>query len=179
MMPQDKKVVIFCSSSYDIDPKYNEAARKVVDAVCALGYTVVSGGAVKGTMGAVAAEVAKCGGRQIGVLPRFMKDLKNPAVDEVIWTDTMAERKTKMREGTVAAIALPGGIGTMDEFFETMVLAKLGKYSGRLYALNLDGFYDALKSLLDQFVKTKMMKESEEGLVLFPDTPEELKDMMY
>ena len=173
-----KQVAIYCSASNKIDPKYNAAARELVRALHALGYGVVSGGGKRGTMGAITDESVRVLGRHVAVLPRFMDGLENPDVSRVIRTDNMSTRKECMREDTVAAIALPGGIGTMDEFFETMVLAKLGKYSGRLYALNLDGFYDALKSLLDQFVKTKMMKESEEGLVLFPDTPEELKDMM-
>lgn len=177
-MTDRKKIVIYCSSSYDIDPKYNEAARQVVDIVCGLGFAVVSGGAIKGTMGVVADEVARCGGYQIGVLPTFMSDLKSPALDEVYWTETMSQRKEKMREGTCAAIALPGGIGTMDELFETMVLAKLGQYGGKLYALNLEGYYDSLKSLLAQFTKDKMMKQSEADLLMFPDTPEELKGLL-
>lgn len=72
-MNEERKVVIYCSASYDIDQKYNQAAREVTRAACSLGYTIVSGGAIKGTMGAVADEVARCGGRHIGVLPRFME----------------------------------------------------------------------------------------------------------
>ena len=122
-MNEERKVVIYCSASYDIDQKYNQAAREVTRAACSLGYTIVSGGAIKGTMGAVADEVARCGGRHIGVLPRFMEQYKFPGLDQVIWTDTMAERKEKMREGTCAAIALPGGIGTLDELLRGLLRA--------------------------------------------------------
>lgn len=83
-MNEERKVVIYCSASYDIDQKYNQAAREVTRAACSLGYTIVSGGAIKGTMGAVADEVARCGGRHIGVLPRFMDPLYGTV--QVPWT---------------------------------------------------------------------------------------------
>ena len=173
-MSEERKIVIYCSSSYDIDQKYNQAAREVTRAACSLGYTIVSGGAIKGTMGAVADEVARCGGRHIGVLPRFMEQYKFPGLDQVVWTDTMAERKEKMREGTCAAIALPGGIGTLDEVIGTLTLAKLGKYDGNILALNIDGFYDPLKALLDHYVDTGMLDQRSRNLIEFPDTVNEL-----
>lgn len=169
-----KKIVVFCSASYDIEAKYNEAAREVVRALHSLGYALVSGGCIKGTMGVIADESKRCGGCHIGVVPRFMRDVKFPGLDEVIWTDTMSERKVAMREGTVAALALPGGIGTLDELIETHVLAKLGKYEGRLFALNIDGFYEPLKRLLDHYVETGMMNKRDRALIEFPDTVEEL-----
>ncbi len=173
-MSEERKIVIYCSSSYDIDQKYNQAAREVTRAACSLGYTIVSGGAIKGTMGAVADEVARCGGRHIGVLPRFMEQYKFPGLDQVVWTDTMAERKEKMREGTCAAIALPGGIGTLDEVIGTLTLAKLDKYDGKILALNIDGFYDPLKALLDHYVDTGMLDQRSRNLIGFPDTVNEL-----
>ena len=163
-MNEERKVVIYCSASYDIDQKYNQAAREVTRAACSLGYTIVSGGAIKGTMGAIGDEVARCGGRHIGVLPRFMEQYKFPGLDEIIWTDTMAERKELMREGTCAAIALIG----------TLTLAKLERYSGKIFALNLDGFYDPLKDLLDHYVRTGMLDTLSRGLIEFPDTVAEL-----
>ncbi len=173
-MDIEKRVVFYCSASYDIDSRYNQAAREVVRAACSLGYTVVSGGAIKGTMGAIGDEVARCGGRHIGVLPRFMEQYKFPGLSEIIWTDTMDERKELLREGTCAVIALPGGIGTLDELIGTLTLAKLKKYSGKIYALNLDGFYNPLKSLLDHYVATGMLDAPSKELMEFPDTIEEL-----
>lgn len=170
----EKKVVVFCSASYDIDSKYKEAAREVVLALHSYGYSVVSGGCIKGTMGVVADASMRCGGRHIGIVPRFMRDVKFPGLSEVVWTDTMSERKEAMRAGTCAAIALPGGIGTLDELIETHVLAKLGKYEGKLYALNLDGFYEPLKHLMDHYVATGMMTPRDRDLLQFPDSVEEL-----
>ena len=169
-----KQVVIYCASSNTIDPKYNEAARQLVSGLHALGYDVVSGGGARGTMGAITGESVRVGGRHVAVLPRFMRGLEHPEVKEVIWTDTMSTRKECMRQDTVAAIALPGGIGTLDELIETHVLRKLHKYDGELYALNLDGFYNPLKVLLDHFVKTDMTAQQDVDLIKFPDTVEEL-----
>ena len=171
------RVLFFCSAVKDIDPDYNRAAREVVRAACAKGYEIVSGGTVKGTMGVVCDEAAACGGRLRGILPRMMKGLEHPALDELIWTDTMSERKELMREGTTVAVALPGGIGTMDEFFETFVLIKLGRYKGRIAVLNLDGFYEPLKALLRHFVDTGMLTPEDYSLVFFADTPEELAEV--
>jgi len=166
--------VIFCSSSYDIDPKYNAAARDFVRGAVAKGYTIVSGGAVKGTMGAVSKAATEFGGKHVGVLPRFMSRFHYPDLSDTVWTESMAERKAEMRRGCEVAVALPGGIGTMDELFETQVLAKLGKYAGRIYALNLDGFYEPLKALLDKFVETRMTSAEDCGRIVFADTVEEL-----
>ena len=177
-MEREKKIVVFCSSSYTILEKYNQAAREVIDEVCKRGYAVVSGGAVKGTMGVVADEVRKCGGVHIGVIPRFMEEYVYPDLDTLIWTDTMSERKELMREGTVAAIALPGGIGTLDELIETLVLAKLGRYHGKVIAFNVDGFFDSLKALLDHYVQTNMLSPADRDRILFPETVSELSAIL-
>ena len=86
----------------------------------------------------------------------------------------MSTRKEAMREDTVAAIALPGGIGTLDELMETHVLRKLHKYEGDIYALNLDGFYNPLKDLLAHFAKTNMTAQQDIDLIRFPETVEDL-----
>ncbi|MCQ2177871.1 MAG: TIGR00730 family Rossman fold protein [Bacteroidales bacterium] len=171
----DKRAVIFCSASYDIDPSYNQAAREVVRAVCLAGYEVVSGGTVKGTMGVVSKAVEEFGGTHRGILPRFMEQYRYPGLDELVWTDTMAQRKEAMREGTSVAIALPGGIGTMEELMETLTLAKLHKYSGKVMAFNYRGFYDHLKGLLDHLVETRMLAECDRALISFPESIEEIK----
>ena len=170
----EKKVVIFCSASTKINPKYDATAREIVRALHALGYTVVSGGGAVGLMGAVTGESALVGGRHIAVLPEFMRGLENPVVKEVIWTETMSERKQEMRKGTVAAIALPGGIGTIDELAETHTLRKLNKYPGALYAFNQDGFFDPYKAMMDHFVAEGTLEPKDRDLVKYPSTPEEL-----
>ena len=174
----DKCVAIFCASRDDIDPRYNQAAEELVRALCAKGYSFSSGGSWRGTMGVVSRTVLACGGRHRGVLPRFMKGFEFDGLTETVWTDTMATRKEEMRRGTSAVIALPGGIGTMDELIETQVLAKLGRYGGRIFALNIDGFYEPFKALLDHYARTGMTLPDDVALVTFCDTVQQLVDCL-
>jgi uncharacterized protein (TIGR00730 family) len=174
----DRKAVFFCSACSGIDEKYNRAAREVVRAACSKGYGIVSGGSFRGTMNVVADTACECGAPNIGVLPRFMQGLQHPHLTELFWTDTMAQRKEKMREGTSLAVALPGGVGTMDELIETLTLAKLGKYDGKIVAMNIDGFYEPLKALLNHFLKEGMVDEHTLTLISFPETVEEFASLI-
>lgn len=174
----EKKAVFFCSASRDIDPKYNQAARECVRAACLAGYGIVSGGSFRGTMGAVCDTALECGAPNYGVMPEFMRGLEYQGLTELRWAPTMSIRKEMMREGVCLAVALPGGIGTMDEMFETMVLAKLGRFHGRLAALNLDGFYEPLKTLLKHFVDEGMLEPEDAALLEFVDTPEEFAKIL-
>ena len=123
-----KKIAVFCSASSEIDPKYNKVAREFVRAASLRGYGIVTGGTVKGTMGEVSDELHAIGGYHKGVIPRFMKQFVYPDLSELVWTDTMAERKTILREDTYAVVALPGGTGTLDELIETVALVHLKQY---------------------------------------------------
>lgn len=172
----EKKIAVFCSASYAIDPKFNVLAREFVRRACAKGYTIVSGGTVKGTMGEICEETGKCGGRHVGILPRFMKELDHKALSETIWVDSMSVRKEKMREGTCAVVALPGGVGTLDELVETHTLRKLGQYDGKILVLNPDGFYDKLVDLLDHYVDTEMLDTESRQLIKFCGSVDELME---
>ena len=142
------------------------------------GYDIVSGGTVKGLMRHVCDEASQCGAEVVGVLPRFMKGLEHPALTECVWTDTMSQRKEAMRAGTSLAIALPGGIGTLDELAETYCLAKMGLYGGRVVAFDMEGFYEPLKRQLDGFVRAGMLSEDALGLISFPVTVEEVEALL-
>ena len=170
----EKKAVFFCSASKDINPKCNQAARECVRAACLAGYSIVSGGSFRGTMGFVCDAARDFGAPNYGVMPEFMKGLEYEGLTELRWAPTMSIRKEMMREGVSLAVALPGGIGTMDELFETMVLVKLGRLKCRIGVLNVEGFYDPLKALLDHFVETGMLTKEDRALVHFASTPEEL-----
>ena len=172
------KIAVFCSASFEIDPKYNKVAREFVRAASLSGYGIVTGGTVKGTMGVVSDELVAVGGYHRGVIPRFMSQYVYPDLSELIWTDTMAERKTLLREGTSAVVALPGGVGTLDELIETVALVHLKQYSGKMAVLNHEGFYEPLKVLLDHYVATGMMPQGTRDKVLFAETAEQLLDML-
>ena len=170
----DKKIAVFCSASFTIDPKYNKVARDFVRAASLHGYGIVSSGTIKGTMGEISDELKCCGGHHIGVIPRFMKEYVYPDLSEVIWTETMAERKTLLRKDTCAVVALPGGVGTLDEVIETLALLHLKQYHGKIFVLNHDGFYEPLRQLLEHYVRTGMMTETTMSRMVFADTAEEV-----
>lgn len=168
------KIAVFCSASYEIDPMYNKVAREFVRAASLRGYGIVSGGTIKGTMGEISDELRDCGGYHLGVIPRFMEEYVYPDLTEVIWTDTMAERKTFLRKDTCAVVALPGGIGTLDEVIETFALLHLKQYHGKIFLLNHEGFYEPLRQLLQHYVDTKMLSEATMARITFAQTTEEI-----
>ena len=174
----EKKIAVFCSASSKIDPKYNKVAREFVRAASLRGYGIVTGGTIKGTMGEISDELHICGGYHLGVIPRFMEQYVYPDLSEVIWTDTMAERKTLLREGTCAVVALPGGIGTLDEVIETFALVHLKQYFGKIFLLDHEGFYEPLRILLRHYVDTGMMTEETMSKITFAQTPDEILDAL-
>ena len=169
-----KKIAVFCSARKEIDPQFNKVAREFVRAASLRGYGIVTGGTVKGTMGAVSDELHNIGGYHLGVIPRFMEQYVYPELSEVVWTETMAQRKTLLRKDTVAVVALPGGVGTLDEVIETVALVHLGKYDGKVLLLDHEGFYEPLKNLLKHYLDTGMMSRSTFEKVIFARTTEEL-----
>ena len=171
-----KKIAVFCSARKDIDQQYHKVAREFVRAASLRGYGIVSGGTVKGTMGEISDELKQCGGYHLGVIPRFMKQYVYPELSEVIWTDTMAERKTLLRKDTCAVVALPGGIGTLDELIETFALVHLKQHEGRMYVLNHEGFYEPLRQLLEHYVRTGMMSEETFSMIVFAQTVDQILD---
>jgi uncharacterized protein (TIGR00730 family) len=173
-----KKIAVYCSASFNIDNKYNVVAREFVRKASSRGYGIVTGGTIKGTMGEVSDELRSCGGYHLGVIPRFMEQYVYPELSEVIWTDTMAERKTFLREGTCAVVALPGGIGTLDELIETFALIHLKRYFGKIAVLDYEGFYQPLKALLQHYVETGMLSQETMGRIIFAETPDQLLDML-
>ncbi len=171
-----RKIAVFCSARQDIDPQYHKVAREFVRAASLRGYGIVSGGTIKGTMGEISDELRDCGGYHLGVIPRFMKQYVYPELSEVIWTDTMAERKTLLRKDTCAVVALPGGIGTLDELIETFALVHLEQHQGKMYVLDHNGFYEPLRQLLQHYVNTGMMSEETFLKMNFARTVEEILD---
>lgn len=173
-----KKLAVFCSASFNIDKKYNVVAREFVRKAASRGYGVVTGGTIKGTMGEISDELHSLGSYHLGVIPRFMTEYVYPDLSEVIWTDTMAERKTLLREGTSAVVALPGGIGTLDELIETFALIHLKQYFGKIAVLDHEGFYQPLKSLLQHYVQNGMLSQETMDRIVFAETPDQLLDMI-
>ena len=139
-------ICIYGASGSELREEYFTAARRVGELIALGGHAVVYGGGSSGLMGACAQGVLSRGGALKGVAPRFFDEGELLLKDEgeFIFTDTIAERKTLMEDTADAFIVLPGGVGTMEEFFETLTLRMLGSHSKPIVLLNTLGYYDAL-----------------------------------
>ncbi len=132
------------------------------------GIGLVYGGANVGLMGAVANGALQAGGKVIGVLPRFLqtKEIAHTGLTQLVVTETMHERKTKMNELCDGVIALPGGYGTMEELFEMLTWAQLGLHKKPIGLLNIAGFYDSLMALVQTMVEKGLLKEINRQMLL-------------
>ena len=174
------KVCIFGASSNRLRQEYFDAARQLGRCLAQHGDTVVFGGGADGLMGACAAGAKECGGRLTGIAPKLFDEpgflLRD--CDELILTETMAERKEQMLRLSDAFVALPGGIGTMDEFFETVTLKQLGLLNGPLILLNTAGFYGTLLRMLEQMAEEGFLSRACLELLQVCETPEQVLEAL-
>lgn len=148
---QTKGVVVYCASSSEIDSIYLATARRMGELLAAAGLPLVCGGGAGGMMAAAIEGAVDAGGEAVGVLPHFMmeKGWNHPRLTRCIDTDSMHHRKQTMASMVRAAVALPGGIGTLDELAEIMTWNQLGLFAGPVIIVNTDGFYDHLVALFE------------------------------
>jgi uncharacterized protein (TIGR00730 family) len=141
-----KLLCVYCSSSDSIDAKYLTVAEELGRGMAARGWGLVYGGGRVGLMGVVARAVKAGGGYVVGVIPGFMKsrELAYNEADELVTVETMRERKKLMEERASAFVALPGGLGTLEEFSEIVTLRYLNRINLPVVLLNQDGYYDDL-----------------------------------
>ncbi|MGN6608082.1 MAG: TIGR00730 family Rossman fold protein [Jatrophihabitans sp.] len=139
-------ICVFCSSSLSIDDRYVSLAAAVGTRVAADGHGLVSGGGRVSMMGAVASAARAGGAHTLGVIPQHLVayEVADDAADELVVVDTMRERKRIMDERSDAFLVLPGGIGTLEEFFEAWTSHSLGMHAKPVVVLDPDGFYDGL-----------------------------------
>lgn len=175
-----KRIVVFCGSSSGTDPVFEEQAYKTGSLLAQQGIGLVYGGAKVGLMGAVADGALAHGGEVIGVLPRFLsgKEIGHAGLTDLILTENMHERKTKMHELSDGVITLPGGFGTMEELFEMVTWGQLGLHRKPIGVLNVAGFYNDLNELLQTMVDKGFLKPENQRMLLFADTIEELLEKM-
>lgn len=147
-------ICVFCSSSEMIGRGHVELAADLGAAIAARGHSLVSGGGSVSMMGAVARAVRAGGGHTVGVIPRVLLDreVADHDADELVVVDTMRERKGVMDLRADAFIALPGGIGTLEELFEVWTARTLGMHDKPIVVLDPDGIFDELRGLLDTLV---------------------------
>jgi uncharacterized protein (TIGR00730 family) len=171
-----QSICVFCGSSSGADPAYVDAAQELGRLLADEGITLIYGGACVGLMGAVADAVLSAGGKAVGVLPDFLrrKELAHPRLTELHVVSSMHERKARMAELAEGFIAMPGGMGTLEEFCEIITWAQLGLHEKPCGLLNLQGYYDPLLDFVGRMSDEGFLKEKHKGLVLSSDTAENL-----
>jgi uncharacterized protein (TIGR00730 family) len=173
-----KSVCVYCGSNEGRLPVYAEAARGLGQALVERGLDLVYGGASVGIMGVIADTVLGLGGRVTGVMPESIvrKEVAHRGLTELHVTSSMHERKMKMAELSDAFVALPGGIGTLEEIFEVWTWAQLGLHGKPCGFLNAAGYYDGLVAFLDHTVAEKFVKEANRAMLIVSDDPADLLD---
>lgn len=175
-MNQLKTICVYCGSSQGKKETYATAAKSLAESLVARNITLVYGAASIGIMGTVADHVLKLGGQVIGVIPKALahKEITHSNLTELYVTQSMHERKMKMAELSDGFIALPGGIGTMEELFEIWTWAQLGFHKNPCGLLNIDGYYDALIQFVDHMQQEQFVKPKHHDLLMIADDPEKL-----
>ena len=175
-----KRVCVFAGSSAGVRPEYMAAATDLGRVLGARGIGLVYGGARVGLMGAVADAVLTGGGAVIGVIPRALveKEVAHSGLTELRVVTTMHERKALMADLSDAFIALPGGWGTLDEFFEILTWAQLGLHRKPCGLLNAQGYFDRLLAFLDHTVDQGFVRREYGALLAVSDGPSTLLDAL-
>jgi uncharacterized protein (TIGR00730 family) len=177
-LPSMRRVCLFCGSSPGTNPLYLEAARKVGRTLARRGLTLVYGGGSVGLMGAVADAALAEGGEVVGVIPRALqlRELAHANLTTLHVVGSMHERKAKMAEHADAFVALPGGIGTLEEFAEILTWAQLGLHVRPCGLLDVAGYWRPLVAFFDHAVAEGFVRPAHRGLVLVNDDPDALLD---
>ena len=169
------RICVFASSSDRLDGRYVKAAHALGRLLGEGGHTMIYGGGASGLMGACARGALEAGGEVVGVAPRFFDQpgVLLESCSRMIYTDTMAERKTAMEEEAEGFLILPGGIGTMEEFFEVLTQRQLGLHAKPMALLNTGGYYAPLHGLLCRMAETGFAGGEVPALAALCGTPEE------
>lgn len=171
------KIAVYCGSGSGNDPLYAQAAAELGEWIGENKDTLIYGGGESGLMGEVACKVHEAGCEVVGVVPGnvdFIKNRPQPFVTELITTQNMSDRKQTMLELADVFIALPGGIGTLDEISEAITLTKIGVFDKPCIFFNRNGFYDPLKSMFDEMEKAGFWDKASMKHVLFSDDTKEI-----
>jgi uncharacterized protein (TIGR00730 family) len=169
-------VCVFASSSSRINSEFGEAAKRLGTLLAQSGMDVVFGGGGIGLMGTLADAVIHTKGRITGVIPVFMKEegWGHQHLTEMIVTPDMGERKRKMFELSDAVVALPGGVGTLEELTEAITLKQLSLFDGPVIILNTLGFYKSFLKFLDNMIESQFLRIEHKGIWEVVHTPEEV-----
>jgi uncharacterized protein (TIGR00730 family) len=179
-MTQVKRLAVYCGSAAGSKPVFGEATRATADAMVSRGVDLVYGGGRLGLMGLIADSVLAGGGRVYGVIPTALVNLEvaHPGLTELHRVETMHQRKAKMTDLSDAFLALPGGIGTLDELFEAWSWNALGYHKKPFCLLNVDGYWDGMIEFIDHATESGFLSAQRRQQLLVADTPERALDLL-
>jgi uncharacterized protein (TIGR00730 family) len=175
-----KSISIFCGANFNGDPVLKEAVELLTEVMVDRNIALVFGGGKVGMMGLLADNMIDRGGKTVGVIPQFLmdKEVGHTGLTELHIVETMHQRKQLMNDLCDGIIMLPGGFGTLEEFFEVLTWLQLGLHSKPIAILNVNGFYDLLLQQMDVMVEQKFLKPTNRNLVLTSGDPIELISLM-
>ncbi|MDB5799239.1 MAG: family Rossman fold protein [Rhodocyclales bacterium] len=175
-----KSVAVFCGSNFGISDAYAEGARALGQALAERGITLVYGGTHKGLMGVVADAVLQAGGKAHGVISQrlFERGHLHASLTQHEITPDMKSRKSRMADLADAFIALPGGLGTFEELFEAATLTQLGDHIKACGALNIRGFFDPMRAMLQHAAQEEFLKQEHCDMVMIEADPAVLLDKL-
>ena len=168
-----KRICVFCGSNAGARSEYAEAARALATVLAERKLGIVYGGGNVGLMGVLADAALEHGGEVIGVIPQKLvdKEVAHRGVTELLVVETMHERKALMNDLSDAFLALPGGFGTLDEFFEVLTWSQLGFHGKPCALLNVAGYYDGMLAMLDHAVTERFLRPAHRELVIADTDP--------
>lgn len=173
-------ICVYCGSNFNGDPILRAAIKSLAQVFVKQNITMVYGGGSVGVMGVIADDIMQLGGKVIGVIPQFLmdKEVGHTGITEMIVTENMHQRKQKMADLADGFIILPGGFGTLEEFFEVLTWLQLGLHAKPIGVLNVNGFYDHLFLQMDKMVEQRFLKQTNRDLVFNEADAEKLVNQM-
>ncbi|MDY0961907.1 TIGR00730 family Rossman fold protein [Massilia sp. CFBP9026] len=171
-----KSLAVYCGAAHGVNPVYADAARGLARAMVEHNIALVYGGGKVGLMGVIADEVLRLGGEATGVIPRALveREVGHAGLTRLFVVKDMHERKAMMSDLSEGFIAMPGGMGTLEELFEMVTWAQLGIHAKPIGLLNVNGFYDGLRAFVRHQVEEGFVRPEHEGLMLAGSDPVEL-----
>ena len=176
-----QSLCVFCGSNAGQNPAFIESARAVGRLFAERGIALVYGGGSVGLMGAVADAVLDAGGKAIGIIPQHLwdKEVGHRSLTELRIVASMHERKALMASLSDGFLVLPGGVGTLEEFFEIWTWGQLGLHGKPFGVLNVDGYYSRLFTFLDSMTQQGFLRAEHRSMVQVSDQPGELLDALF
>jgi uncharacterized protein (TIGR00730 family) len=176
-----KSLCVYCGSNFNGDPELKAAVEQLAEAMVSQNIELIYGGGSVGVMGLIADAILARNGKVIGVIPQFLmdKEVGHQHLTEMIVTENMHQRKQKMADLADGFLILPGGFGTLEEFFEVLTWLQLGLHKKPIGVLNIKGFYDPLFKQMDVMVDQKFLKPINRTLVFNEEDPTQMISLMH